>query len=60
MQSLGSSLRGAAGAHFVLQMPDELIYEVARKDIMEVAQILKTSMEEAAGTRLGLTFSYDS
>ena len=41
-------------------MPDELIYEVARKDIMEVAQILKTSMEEAAGTRLGLTVSYES
>ncbi|KAI4877915.1 hypothetical protein NFI96_017405, partial [Prochilodus magdalenae] len=35
------------GAFFVLQLHDELIYEVAEEDIIQVAQIVKWEMESA-------------
>ncbi|XP_054459580.1 DNA polymerase theta isoform X2 [Anoplopoma fimbria] len=35
------------GAYFVLQMHDELIYETAEEDLIQVAQIVKREMETA-------------
>ncbi|XP_066501215.1 DNA polymerase theta isoform X2 [Hoplias malabaricus] len=35
------------GAYFVLQLHDELIFEVAEEDIIQVAQIVKWEMESA-------------
>ncbi|KAK1788284.1 hypothetical protein P4O66_016732 [Electrophorus voltai] len=35
------------GAFFVLQLHDELIYEVAEKNVIQVAQIVKREMESA-------------
>ena len=35
------------GAYFVLQLHDELIYEVNEQDIQQVAQIVKDNMESA-------------
>ncbi|XP_029113993.1 DNA polymerase theta [Scleropages formosus] len=35
------------GAFFVLQLHDELIYEVAEEDVIQVAQIVKKEMESA-------------
>uniref|UniRef100_A0A3B4C9X6 DNA polymerase theta n=1 Tax=Pygocentrus nattereri TaxID=42514 RepID=A0A3B4C9X6_PYGNA len=35
------------GAFFILQLHDELIYEVAEEDIIQVAQIVKWEMESA-------------
>lgn len=35
------------GAYFLLQMHDELIYEVACEDVIQVAQIVRLSMETA-------------
>ncbi|XP_047434513.1 DNA polymerase theta [Mugil cephalus] len=35
------------GAHFVLQLHDELIYETAEEDLIQVAQIVKREMESA-------------
>ncbi|XP_043917795.1 DNA polymerase theta [Protopterus annectens] len=35
------------GAYFVLQLHDELIYEVAEDDVIQVAQIVKKEMEGA-------------
>ena len=35
------------GAYFVLQLHDELIYEVRECDVMKVAKIIKVSMETA-------------
>ncbi|KAG9334258.1 hypothetical protein JZ751_008346 [Albula glossodonta] len=37
----------ASGAFFVLQLHDELIYEVAQEDVIQVAQIVKREMESA-------------
>ncbi|XP_074663190.1 DNA polymerase theta-like [Tubulanus polymorphus] len=36
-----------SGAFFILQLHDELIYEVAASDLIRVAQIIKTNMENA-------------
>ncbi|XP_062868243.1 DNA polymerase theta, partial [Trichomycterus rosablanca] len=52
---LGSTDRGrirprsrpTRGAFFILQLHDELIYEVAEEDIIQVAQIVKREMESA-------------
>ena len=46
---LGCSLRRAAGAHFVLQLHDELIYEVAREDVIEVAQMCLVGWTRSEG-----------
>ncbi|XP_066455360.1 DNA polymerase theta [Eleutherodactylus coqui] len=35
------------GAFFILQLHDELLYEVAEDDLIQVAQILKSEMENA-------------
>ena len=35
------------GAYLVLQLHDELIYEVNKEDLIEVAKIIKTEMENA-------------
>ncbi|XP_006884376.1 PREDICTED: DNA polymerase theta [Elephantulus edwardii] len=35
------------GGFFVLQLHDELLYEVAEEDVVQVAQIVKTEMENA-------------
>lgn len=35
------------GGYLVLQLHDELIYEVNKKDVKEVASIIKDSMENA-------------
>ena len=35
------------GAHFILQLHDELYYEVKAQDLMPVVKIIKTSMEGA-------------
>ncbi|XP_062285247.1 DNA polymerase theta [Scomber scombrus] len=35
------------GAYFVLQLHDELIYETAEEDLLQVAQIVKREMESA-------------
>ncbi|MGH0182692.1 UNVERIFIED_CONTAM: hypothetical protein FKN15_013344 [Acipenser sinensis] len=37
----------SSGAFFILQLHDELIYEVAEDDIIQVAQIVKKEMERA-------------
>ncbi|MCJ8740817.1 hypothetical protein PDJAM_G00063470 [Pangasius djambal] len=39
--------RPSRGAFFILQLHDELIYEVAEEDIIQVAQIVKWEMEAA-------------
>ncbi|KAI1903800.1 hypothetical protein AGOR_G00030940 [Albula goreensis] len=39
--------RPCRGAFFVLQLHDELIYEVAEEDVIQVAQIVKREMESA-------------
>ncbi|KAJ8342804.1 hypothetical protein SKAU_G00327320 [Synaphobranchus kaupii] len=39
--------RPCRGAYFVLQLHDELIYEVAEEDVIQVAQIVKKEMESA-------------
>lgn len=35
------------GAHFILQLHDELFYEVVASDLMKVASIVKQNMENA-------------
>ncbi|XP_027749930.1 DNA polymerase theta isoform X1 [Empidonax traillii] len=40
-------LRPISGAFFVLQLHDELLYEVAEDDVIQVAQIVKHEMENA-------------
>ena len=35
------------GGYFVLQLHDELIYEVNERDLTQVARIVKTCMEQA-------------
>lgn len=35
------------GGFFILQMHDELLYEVAENDVIQVAQIMKNEMENA-------------
>lgn len=35
------------GGYFVLQLHDELIFEVSQSDLRKVAQIVKTEMESA-------------
>uniref|UniRef100_A0A4W4EB21 DNA polymerase theta n=1 Tax=Electrophorus electricus TaxID=8005 RepID=A0A4W4EB21_ELEEL len=51
LNSRGNSYRPHAmpsrGAFFVLQLHDELIYEVAEKNVIQVAQIVKREMESA-------------
>ncbi len=37
----------SSGAYFVLQLHDELLYEVAEKDLPQVARIVKEGMENA-------------
>uniref|UniRef100_A0A4W3GYT0 DNA polymerase theta n=1 Tax=Callorhinchus milii TaxID=7868 RepID=A0A4W3GYT0_CALMI len=39
--------RPASGGFFILQLHDELLYEVAENDMIQVAQIMKTEMENA-------------
>ncbi|KAG7483905.1 hypothetical protein MATL_G00043240 [Megalops atlanticus] len=39
--------RPCRGAFFILQLHDELIYEVAEEDVIQVAQIVKKEMESA-------------
>ena len=43
----GGGVRGG-GAYFLLQMHDELIYEVAVRDVIRVAKIVRESMENSA------------
>ena len=43
----GGGGRGG-GAYFLLQMHDELIYEVAVRDVIRVAKIVRESMENSA------------
>lgn len=40
------------GAHFLLQLHDELIYEVSSDDLIQVAQIIRSSMETACKLRV--------
>ncbi|XP_061844724.1 DNA polymerase theta [Colius striatus] len=40
-------LRCISGAFFILQLHDELLYEVAEDDVIQVAQIVKHEMENA-------------
>ncbi|XP_077977729.1 DNA polymerase theta-like [Glandiceps talaboti] len=45
---LHSSIVGnPSGGYLVLQLHDELIYEVNQEDVLQVAQIVKTEMEQA-------------
>ncbi|XP_060792093.1 DNA polymerase theta isoform X2 [Neoarius graeffei] len=39
--------RPSRGAFFILQLHDELLYEVAEEDVIQVAQIVKREMEAA-------------
>uniref|UniRef100_A0A8C1QZ25 DNA polymerase theta n=1 Tax=Cyprinus carpio TaxID=7962 RepID=A0A8C1QZ25_CYPCA len=39
--------RPSRGGFFILQLHDELIYEVAEEDVIQVAQIMKREMESA-------------
>ena len=39
---------GGGGAYFLLQMHDELIYEVGIRDVIRVAKIVRESMETSA------------
>ncbi|KAL0994987.1 hypothetical protein UPYG_G00130300 [Umbra pygmaea] len=43
----GRAVPHPRGAFFILQLHDELIYEVAEEDLIQVAQIVKTEMERA-------------
>ncbi|XP_051870212.1 DNA polymerase theta [Pristis pectinata] len=40
-------LQPESGGFFILQMHDELLYEVAENDVIQVAQIMKNEMENA-------------
>ncbi|KAM9301010.1 DNA polymerase theta [Morus bassanus] len=40
-------LHPVSGGFFILQLHDELLYEVAEKDVIQVAQIVKHEMENA-------------
>ncbi|XP_051467679.1 DNA polymerase theta [Apus apus] len=40
-------LRPTSGGFFILQLHDELLYEVAENDVIQVAQIVKHEMENA-------------
>nr|XP_055035829.1 DNA polymerase theta isoform X1 [Misgurnus anguillicaudatus] len=42
-----NQFRSPRGGFFILQLHDELIYEVAEEDIIQVAQIVKREMESA-------------
>ncbi|KAM6224815.1 DNA polymerase theta [Rhynchocyon petersi] len=44
LQGMFSPVRGG---FFILQLHDELLYEVAEEDVVQVAQIVKTEMENA-------------
>ena len=44
----GSGGGRGGGAYFLLQMHDELIYEVAVRDVIRVAKIVRESMENSA------------
>ncbi|XP_040195123.1 DNA polymerase theta isoform X2 [Rana temporaria] len=43
----GNSSPPSRGAFFILQLHDELLYEVAEDDVIQVAQIIKSEMENA-------------
>ncbi|XP_018430571.1 PREDICTED: DNA polymerase theta-like, partial [Nanorana parkeri] len=43
----GHSSPPSRGAFFILQLHDELLYEVAENDVIQVAQIIKSEMENA-------------
>lgn len=40
-----NQFRPSRGGYFILQLHDELIYEVAEEDVIQVAQIMKREME---------------
>ncbi|XP_077335502.1 DNA polymerase theta [Lithobates pipiens] len=42
------------GAFFILQLHDELLYEVAEDDVIQVAQIIKSEMENAVKLSVSL------
>ena len=42
-----SRQRHPEGAYFILQLHDELIYEVNSSDVKQVAKIVRTNMEHA-------------
>ncbi|XP_075412465.1 DNA polymerase theta isoform X2 [Tenrec ecaudatus] len=42
------------GGFFILQLHDELLYEVAEEDVVQVAQIVKTEMENAVNLSVKL------
>uniref|UniRef100_A0A8D0YDW5 DNA polymerase theta n=1 Tax=Sus scrofa TaxID=9823 RepID=A0A8D0YDW5_PIG len=42
------------GAFFILQLHDELLYEVAEEDVVQVAQIVKNEMESAVKLSVNL------
>ena len=44
---VGGAHRRLTGAYLVLQLHDELLYEVAEEDLKEVAEIVKSEMESA-------------
>uniref|UniRef100_A0AAZ3SGX1 DNA-directed DNA polymerase n=1 Tax=Oncorhynchus tshawytscha TaxID=74940 RepID=A0AAZ3SGX1_ONCTS len=46
-RALGVAVNRHRGAFFILQLHDELIYETAEEDIIQVAQIVKREMESA-------------
>uniref|UniRef100_A0A4W5LSI0 DNA-directed DNA polymerase family A palm domain-containing protein n=1 Tax=Hucho hucho TaxID=62062 RepID=A0A4W5LSI0_9TELE len=43
----GRAVKRHRGAFFILQLHDELIYETAEVDLIQVAQIVKREMESA-------------
>ncbi|XP_044140055.1 DNA polymerase theta isoform X2 [Bufo gargarizans] len=43
----GNPLPPSRGAFFILQLHDELLYEAAEDDVIQVAQIIKSKMENA-------------
>ena len=45
--SMNRSWSPPGGAYLILQLHDELIYEVCRKDVHKVSQIIKREMEQA-------------
>ncbi|XP_010140554.1 PREDICTED: DNA polymerase theta, partial [Buceros rhinoceros silvestris] len=46
-KSNGGASRPVSGGFFILQLHDELLYEVAEDDVIQVAQIVKHEMENA-------------
>ncbi|XP_016055399.1 PREDICTED: DNA polymerase theta [Miniopterus natalensis] len=54
-RKLQGMFRPVRGGFFILQLHDELLYEVAEEDVVRVAQIVKNEMENAVKLSVKLT-----